>query len=100
MFIRELFNEAGGNVWGRKGTKTVRKYRCTYGPRKGRAMSSPAACNKPLDIQKSVTLKQTKQKKGGSMKVKSKLTKRSNSASVRLKKLNKPRRPSNRARKI
>jgi hypothetical protein len=99
MFIRELF-EAGGNVWGRKGTKTVRKYRCTYGPRKGRAMSSPAACNKPLDIQKSVTLKQTKQKKGGSMKVKSKLTKRSNSASVRLKKLNKPRRPSNRERKI
>jgi ribosomal protein L30/L7E len=52
-------------------------------------MSSPAACNKPLDIHKSVTLKQTKQKKGGSMKVKSKLTKRSNAASVRLKKLNK-----------
>jgi hypothetical protein len=99
MFIRELF-EAGGNTWGRKGNKTVRKYRCTYGPRKGRVMSSPAACNKPIDIQKSVTLKQTKQKKGGSMKVKSKLTKRSNSASLRLKKLNKPRHSTNRARKI
>ena len=99
MFIRELF-EAGGNTWGRKGTKTVRKYRCTYGHRKGRVMSSPAACNKPLDIHKSVTLKQTKQKKGGSMKIKSNLTKRSNPASTRLKKLNKPKRPSNRARKI
>jgi dTDP-4-amino-4,6-dideoxygalactose transaminase len=32
--------------------------------------------------------------------IKSKLTKRSNPASVRLKKLNKPRRSSNRARKI
>lgn len=99
MFIRELF-EAGGNAWGRKGNKTVRKYRCTYGPRKGRVMSSPASCNKPIDIHKSVTLKQTKQKKGGSMKVKSKLTKRSNSASLRLKKLNKPRHSTNRARKI
>lgn len=99
MFIRELF-EAGGNTWGRKGTKTVRKYRCTYGIRKGRVMSSPAACNKPLDIDKSRNLKQTKQSKGGSIKLKSKLTKRANPASVRLKKLNKPRRPTSRGRKI
>jgi hypothetical protein len=99
MFLRELI-EAGGNAWGRKGTKTVRKYRCTYGPRKGRTMSSPAACNKPIDIHKSLTLKQTKQKKSGSIKAKTKLTKRANPASVRLKKLNKPRRPSRRGRKI
>lgn len=99
MFIRELF-EAGGNTWGRKGSTTVRKYRCTYGPRKGRAMSSPAACNKPIDMHKSIALKQTKQKKGGSIKLKSKLTKRSNAASTRLKKLNKPRRSATRARKI
>lgn len=99
MYIRELL-EAGGNTWGRKGSRTVRKYRCTYGIRKGRVMSSPAACNKPLDIDKSRTLKQTKQSKGSGIKIKSKLTKRTNSASVRLKKLNKPRRPKSRGRKI
>lgn len=99
MFIRELF-EAGGNTWGRKGTRTVRKYRCTYGPRKGRVMSSPASCNKPIDIHKSVSLKQTKQKKGSSIKVKTKLTKRANPASVRLKKLNTPRRSNRRGKKI
>jgi hypothetical protein len=96
MYIRQLF-EAGGNTWGRKGSSTVRKYRCTYGIRKGRVMSSAAACNKPLDIDKSKTLKQTKQSKGSSIELKSKLTRRTNPASVRLKKLNKPKR---RARKI
>lgn len=96
MYIRELF-EAGGNTWGRKGTSAVRKYRCTYGIRKGRVMSSAAACNKPLDIDKSKNLKQTKQSKGSSIEIKSKLTRRTNPASVRLKKLNKPKR---RARKI
>ena len=43
MILRELFTEAAGtNAWKKVGNNTVRKYRCTYGPRKGRVMASPA----------------------------------------------------------
>ena len=37
-------------VWARKGTKLVRKYRCSVGQRKGRVVSDPAQCSKPIDI--------------------------------------------------
>lgn len=99
MYLRDLF-EGSKNVWGRSGTKTVRKYRCTSGIRKGRTMSSPAACNAPLDIHKSKSFKQTKQKKAGSIKIKSKITRRANPASARLPKLNKPRVAKSRGRRI
>jgi len=89
MLLRELFEVK--NVWSRKGTKNVRKYRCTSGVRKGRVMSSPAACNAPVNIHKSATFKQTKKRKLGSIKIKSALTRRSNPAAKRLKTLNKPR---------
>ena len=49
MLLRE-FLEATSRVWGRIGNKQVRKYRCTHGVRKGRVMSSPAACNAPINI--------------------------------------------------
>lgn len=99
MILRELFTEAK-NVWGKSGTKTVRKYRCTSGIRKGRTMSSPAACNAPLNIHKSKSLKQTKQKKSGSIKIKTKQTRRTNPASARLPKLNRPRVAKSRGRRI
>ena len=31
-------------IWGRKGSTLVRKYRCSSGARKGRIVSSPTAC--------------------------------------------------------
>ena len=59
MLTSEIL-EATSRVWGRVGNKQVRKYRCTHGMRKGRVMSSPAACNAPINISKSNRLKQTK----------------------------------------
>lgn len=75
-------------AWKRQGTKNVRKYRCTSGPRKGRVMSSPAACNAPINFKKKTTLAKTKLAKGSSMKVKNRLTRKQNIASKRLKTLN------------
>ncbi len=77
-------------VWSRTGGKQTSKYRCTHGHRKGRGMSSPAACNAPLNVRKSASLSQTKQKRGATMAIKSKITRRNNPASKRLPRLNKP----------
>lgn len=98
MLLRDLFEAK--NVWGKSGKKMVRKYRCTSGIRKGRTMSSPAACNAPLDIHRSKSLKQTKQKKSGPIKIRSKITRRANPASARLPRLNKPRVAKSRGRRI
>jgi len=81
-------------VWSRAGGKQVRKYRCQSGIRKGRVMSSPAACNKPLNVKKSVGLKKTKQQKAGKIKMIGIRTRASNAASRRLTKLNAPNTPS------
>lgn len=84
--------EAGSKVaWKRQGTKTVRKYRCTSGPRKGQMRASPAACNAPYNFRKGIKLKQTKAKLGSHGRYISSRTKRINPASRRLKTLN-PRR--------
>lgn len=61
MFLREMLEAT--QVYNRTGGKVVRKYRCTSGARKGRTMSSPASCNKPLRIQKSKTPKTPKMPK-------------------------------------
>lgn len=98
MFLRELFEAS--QVWSKSGTKSVRKYRCTSGVRKGRVMSSPSACNKPLDVHKSKSFKQTKSKKLPQIKFKSRMTKRSNPASTRNFRLNKAIRPKKTRRKI
>ena len=60
------------------------------GHRKGRVMSSPAACNAPINVRKSASLSQTKAKRGKTMAVKSRITRRNNPASMRLPRLNKP----------
>jgi hypothetical protein len=89
MFLRELTAEATSKVWGRQGNKQVRKYRCTHGTRKGRVMSSPAACNAPINIKKSNQLKVTKAAKAKTIGFKSAQTRRANPASRRLTRLNK-----------
>tara|TARA_B100001287_G_C22620928_1_gene500006 strand:- start:548 stop:988 length:441 start_codon:yes stop_codon:yes gene_type:complete len=77
-------------VWSRTGGKQTRKYRCTHGHRKGRVMSSPAACNAPINVKKSVGLSTLKSKRGKTMANQSKITRRTNPASMRLPRLNKP----------
>ena len=77
-------------VWARTGGKQTRKYRCTHGHRKGRVMSSPSACNAPINVKKSASMGATRAQCAGTQAVKSKITKRVNPASRRLPRLNKP----------
>jgi hypothetical protein len=83
--------EGASVAWKKQGSKTVRKYRCTTGPRKGQMRASPAACNAPYNFKSAIRLKQTKAKLGSHGKYVSRRTKKYNPASRRLKALN-PRR--------
>lgn len=71
-------------IWGRKGTTLVRKYRCMSGNRKGRIVSTPTACFAAPDIKKRAKMKQTQARLGKRMARKAKRTKRTNPASIRL----------------
>ena len=76
-------------VWARRGQKVIRKYRCTFGRRKGRVVANMGQCSAPLDIKKRFTLKRTKAKMGKRMNRKIQRTKRVNPASRRVQRLNK-----------
>lgn len=91
MQVFEILEAGATRVWSRTGGKQTRKYRCLHGARKGQVRSSPAACNAPINVSKSVGLKTTKAKRGGTMTVKSRISRRTNPASYRLTRLNKPR---------
>ena len=75
-------------VWAKKGNKVARKYRCTFGKRKGRVVSDPSQCSKPIDMKKRFTLRRTKAQKGSRMTRKAQRTKRTNPASKAVKALN------------
>ena len=90
-----LFNELAQEevyeaklVYARKGRAIIRKYRCGSGRLKGKTVTKPAACFTPVNMKKSFTLARTKAKMGARMKRKSKMTRRMNPASKRLKTLN------------
>tara|TARA_Y100001970_G_C14181103_1_gene829883 strand:+ start:443 stop:733 length:291 start_codon:yes stop_codon:yes gene_type:complete len=76
-------------IFGRKGTKVVKKYRCTFGRKKGRIVSNPSVCGAPLDIKKRFTLKKTRARMGQRIIRKALRTKRFNPASRRVAKMNK-----------
>lgn len=76
-------------VWRKVGNKVKRAVRCTSGHRKGRVVSNPSQCGKPLDIKKRFTLKRTKAKMGKRMARKARRTKRFNPASRRVRMMNK-----------
>ena len=75
-------------VWAKSGKKVVRKYRCTFGKRKGRVVSDPSQCSKPVDQKKRFALRRTKAQKGSRMTRKAQRTKRTSSASKMVKALN------------
>jgi hypothetical protein len=75
-------------VYARSGKKVVRKYRCSSGRLKGKTVANPTACFRPVNVKKRFTLAKTKAKMGSRMARKSKMTKRMNPASKRLKMLN------------
>ena len=76
-------------VWARRGKKVIRKYRCTFGRRKGRVVANMGQCSAPLDIKKRFILKRTKARMGARIQRKIQRTKRVNPASKRVARLNK-----------
>jgi len=93
MLLREL-TEGVKTIFGHgKGgsTKghTVRKYRCTSGPRKGRIVAKAATCNAPKKMSASNTLKRTRRSKGKTMDIKRSRTFRASPTTQKLKRINK-----------
>lgn len=88
MILRELF-EAATIVWGKSGSKMVRKYRCTSGQRKGRVVAKPSTCSAPINVKKSASFKKTRAMKSKPMSIKGNRTKRAYKVSRRVKRLNK-----------
>ena len=78
-------------AYAKSGASQSLKFRCTSGPRKGQVRASPAACNAPINIQKSKSLSLTKKRQGGMMTRKAGITKSNNPGSKRVRSLNKPR---------
>ena len=78
-------------VWAKRGSKIVRKVRCTSGPRKGRMVSNAGQCSKPINLKKRMTLKKTKAKMGKRMTRRAARTKRRNPISKRVARLNRRR---------
>jgi hypothetical protein len=97
MKVAEI-TEGATQIWGRSGTKTVRKYRCTSGPRKNRIVSKPSTCTAPKNVKKSLAFKKTRASRKNTMAYRAKITKKYNPASARLPRFNKPRRTSKRRR--
>ena len=70
MNLRELITEPLSDelvekqIWGRRGNKAVRKYRCSGGTRHGRIVASPSACFKPINMKARYTLKRTQARLG------------------------------------
>lgn len=92
MWLREIL-EGVTTVFGHGkggGTKghTVRKYRCTTGPRKGRVVAKAATCNAPKNVKASTTLKKTRRSKGRTIDIKRSRTNRTSPTTQKLKRLN------------
>ena len=71
-------------IFGRKGKQVVKKYRCSFGRKKGRIVSNPSVCSAPLDIKKRMIMKKMKARMGSRLQRKIKFTKRFNPASRRV----------------
>ena len=89
IFAEEVVDEK--QIWGRKGTSVVRKYRCTSGQRKGRIVAKPDQCFKPINIKARIRMRRLRSQKGAVMVRRAKRTKRTNPASRRLRILNRKR---------
>ena len=92
MLLREL-TEGVATVFGHGKSNTskghtVRKYRCTSGPRKGRIVAKAATCNAPKNVKASQTLKRTRRAKGKTTDIKRSRTVRTSPTTQKLKRLN------------
>ncbi len=92
MFISDVITDGiheAKMIYGRKGKTVVKKYRCTFGRKKGRIVSNPSVCSAPLDIKKRFIMKKMKARMGARLQRKIKFTKKYNPASRRVRALNK-----------
>jgi len=76
-------------VYARSGNKLVKKWRCTSGKRKGKVVSEPSGCFKPIDMKKRAKMRQVRRSKGNQMNRKAQIAKRTNPISKQVSKLNK-----------
>jgi hypothetical protein len=92
MFISDIINAGireAKLIYGRKGKEVVRKYRCTFGRKKGRIVSNPSVCSAPLDLKKRFVMKKMKARMGSRLQRKIRFSKKFNPASRRVRALNK-----------
>ena len=94
MLITEIVSSdlSEKQIWGRRGKKLVRKYRCASGVRKGRIVANMAQCFASPNIKKKLSMKRTRARLGARMARKARRTKRTNPASIALRRLNKRKR--------
>lgn len=91
MIIAEIITEGATQIFGRKGGKLVRKYRCTTGQKKGRIVAKPQTCNTPIKISSRQSAKKARSRKSPLIKIRSRITKKTNPRSRLVTKLNKTR---------
>lgn len=90
MLVEEITSHlTEKQIWGRKGTKLVRKYRCVSGKRKGRIVSNMGQCFAAPNMKARITMKKTRARMGSRLARKARRTKRYNPASRALQRLNK-----------
>jgi hypothetical protein len=98
MMVKEI-TEGFTTAFAKQGNKSVRKYRCTSGSRKGRVVAKPSTCSAPKNMTASRTLRKTKAAKGSTIKTKTRRTKKTNPGSIRTAKINRSRKRSRSTRK-
>lgn len=75
-------------IWGRRGARLVRKFRCTSGRRKNRIVATPAQCYAAPNIKARIRMKRTRARLGARMMRRAQITKRRNPASRAVRRLN------------
>ena len=75
-------------IWAKSGNKVVRKYRCTSGIRKNRIVSNIGQCFAAPNMKARMAMIKTRARLGARMARKAQRTKRTNPASIALKRLN------------
>jgi|TARA_B100000900_G_scaffold376617_1_gene359482 hypothetical protein len=91
MLVEDIIQIDEKQIWGRRGKKLVRKYRCSSGQRKGRIVAKIAQCFASPNVKKKMSMKRTRARFGTRMARKARRTKRTNPASIALRRLNRRR---------
>ena len=89
MLITEITSDLiEKQIWGRRGKKLVRKYRCMGGRRKGRIVANMAQCFAAPNMKARMAMKKTRARLGARIARKAQRTKRPHPAASALKRLN------------